>query len=114
MIFEELPAFTRDMKSLGKKYRSLDADLVITKKTMVVSPDAKPPFSYRIADLGLQTCVIKVKKIACQSLKGRGVNSGLRLVYAWFELEERIVLIEIYHKAEKEVEDRERILVNFV
>ncbi|MBE9480132.1 MAG: hypothetical protein IMY69_00385, partial [Bacteroidetes bacterium] len=63
--------------------------------------------------LGLETCVIKVKKISCKSLKGKGVNSGLRLIYAFLEEEKRIVFIELYHKNDKENEDRERILRNF-
>ncbi|MEI6433196.1 MAG: hypothetical protein WCP32_00005, partial [Bacteroidota bacterium] len=63
--------------------------------------------------LGLTTCVIKVKKIACRALKGRGVNSGLRLVYAYFKEEERISFIELFHKNDKENEDRKRILENF-
>jgi len=57
--------------------------------------------------------VIKVKKIACRSLKGRGVNSGLRVVYAYYKEEQKIVFVEIYHKGEKENVDRERILKNF-
>ena len=40
-------------------------------------PDQRPPFSYRINNLGIETCIIKVKKIACKALKGKGVNSGL-------------------------------------
>jgi mRNA-degrading endonuclease RelE of RelBE toxin-antitoxin system len=41
------------------------------------------------------------------------VNSGFRLIYAYFEQEKRIVFVELYHKNEKEKEDRERILRNF-
>ena len=67
------------------------------------------PFCYRIDNLGLER-IIKVKKIACKSLKGRGVNSGLRLIYEHFEAEEKIIFIELYHKNEKENEDRQRIL----
>lgn len=145
MKFEELAVFKKDVKRLLKKYRSLDADLSIVKQVLEVLPDERPPFSYRISNLGIETCVIKVKKIACQSLKGKGVNSGLRLVYAHFaaplttseppqvakaidvdeeaeetvltndeiELEDRIVFIELYHKNEKALEDRERILRHF-
>ena len=110
--FEELPEFGRDMKPLSKKFKSLFDDMLELKKALAVSPDQRPPTSFRISDLGIESCVIKVKKIACRSLKGRGVNSGLRLVYAWFEAEQRIVLVEIYHKSEKELEDRDRILAN--
>jgi len=113
MIFEELPEFTKDLKILLKKYRTLTDDLEVVKKVLNVSPDERPPFSFRIEGLGLSTCVIKVKKIACRSLKGRGVNSGLRLIYAFFKEEGKIIFIELYHKNEKENEDRQRIFKNF-
>jgi mRNA-degrading endonuclease YafQ of YafQ-DinJ toxin-antitoxin module len=113
MIFEELAEFKKDLKFLTKKYRTLNDDLEVVKKVLAVMPADRPPFSYRIDNLAMNTCVIKVKKIACQSLKGRGVNSGLRLVYAYFSNEQRIVFIELYHKGIKENEDRERISLHF-
>jgi len=96
-----------------KKYRTLSGDIEDVKKVLSVRPDACPPFSYRIDGLGIESCIIKVRKIASDSFKGRGVNSGLRLVYAYFKESEKIMLIELYHKNEKESEDRERILTNF-
>jgi hypothetical protein len=113
MRFEELDEYNKDLRHLLKKYRTLERDLDIVRKVLSVYPDERPPFSFRINDLGITTCVIKVKKIACRALKGRGVNSGLRLIYAWFENENRIVFIELYHKNEKEMEDRVRIKNNF-
>ena len=113
MTFEELEEFKKDLKQLLKKYRTLEDDLKIVKKVLEVEPNERPPFSFRISDLGITTCIIKVKKIACRALKGRGVNSGLRLIYAHFQNEERIVMVEIYHKNEKEIEDKQRIKKNF-
>lgn len=113
MSFEEIEEFKKDFKSLVKKYRTLAEDLDVVKKVLDIMPDARPPFSFRIDNLGISSCVVKVKKIACKSLKGKGVNSGLRLVYAYFKEEQRIVLVEIYHKNDKEVEDRERIMKYF-
>lgn len=113
MTFEELTAFKKDLKKLLKKYRTLNDDLFEVKAILKKKPEARPPFSFQIDNLGLETCVIKVKKIACRSLKGRGVNSGLRLIYAHFEEEDKIVFIEIYHKNDKESEDRQRIIDNF-
>jgi hypothetical protein len=113
MTFGELAEFQKDLKSLLKKYRTLRDDLAIVKQVLEVFPDERPPFSFRIDNLGLETCIIKVKKIACKALKGRGVNSGLRLIYAHFEKEQKIVFIELYHKNDKENEDRERIMCNF-
>ncbi len=135
MVFEQLREFEKDVKQLSKKYRSISEDLETVKQVLEVLPDARPPFSYRIDNLGIETCIIKVKKIACKSLKGRGVNSGLRLVYAYFaptitepgtgdltvsrmaaakkDDTRRIVFIELYHQGIKELEDRNRILKHF-
>ncbi|MFT3948758.1 MAG: hypothetical protein QM763_17475 [Agriterribacter sp.] len=113
MTFDELVEFTKDLKNLLKKYRTLNEDLEVVKKVLEVTPQERPSFSFRIDNLGLETCVIKVKKIACKALKGRGVNSGLRLIYAYFETEKKITFIELYHKNDKENEDKQRILNNF-
>jgi hypothetical protein len=113
IVFEELPEYLKDLKQLLKKYRTLNEDISELKKTLAVEPNEDPPFSYRIESLGITTCIVKVKKIACRALKGRGVNSGLRLVYAWFKKEQKIVMVELYHKNDKENEDRRRILNNF-
>lgn len=113
MTFDELVEFKKDFKSLIKKYRTLNEDLDVVKRVLEITPDERPPFSFRIDQLGLKTCIIKVKKIACKSIKGRGVNSGLRLIYAYFPDESKITFIELYHKNEKENEDRNRILANF-
>jgi len=113
MKFEELAEYQKDLKQLLKKYRTLKEDMEYLQKTLEVEPDTEPPFSYRIDGLGIETCVIKVKKIACRALKGRGVNSGLLLIYAWFEVEQRIVKVELYHKNDKENEDKNRIHKHF-
>lgn len=113
MTFEELAEFRKDLKNLLKKYGTLNDDLDVVKQVLTIAPEERSPFSFRIDNLGLKTCVIKVKKIACKALKGRGVNSGLRLIYAYFESESKIVFIELYHKNNKENEDKQRILNNF-
>jgi len=102
-----------NLKSLLKKYSTLNDDLDVVKKVLAILPDERPPFSFRIDNLGLETWVIKVKKIACRALKGRGVNTGLRLIYAHFAEEEKIIFIELYHKNMKENEDKQRIIDNF-
>jgi len=113
MTFDELTEFKKDLKNLIKKFRTLNDDLDVVKRVLEVAPDERPPFSFQIDNLGLKTCIIKVKKIACKALKGRGVNSGLRLIYAYFPNEQKITFIELYHKNEKESEDKQRILDNF-
>lgn len=86
MDFDEITEFGRDRKKLLKRYRSLSEDLDYIKKVLSVEPDADPPFSFRIEGLKIKSCIIKVRKISCKSLKNKGVNSGLRLIYAYFSL----------------------------
>jgi mRNA-degrading endonuclease RelE of RelBE toxin-antitoxin system len=113
MTIETLTEYDQDFKRLFKKYRTLQNDINNVRLVLNVRPDARPPYSFRIENLGINTCVIKIKKIASDSFKGRGVQSGFRLIYAYFEAEKRIVFVELYHKNEKTIEDRERILKNF-
>lgn len=113
MEFDELVEYKKDFKKLLKKYRTLKDDIETVKKVLSIKPEARPPFSFQIDGLGLETCVVKVKKIACKSLKGKGVNTGLRLIYAHFEENQKIIFVELYHKNDKENEDRARIKKNF-
>ncbi len=62
--FETLPEFQKLMKRLLKKYRTLNEDLEIVRKDLSDEPGESPPFSFRIDNPGIKTCVIKVKKIA--------------------------------------------------
>lgn len=110
---ERLSEFEKDLKQLRKRYKTIDDDISVVERVITVEPTARPPFSFQIDNLGLETCVIKVRKIASRSFKGKGAMSGFRLIYAHFEQENRVVFIELYHKSSKEVEDRDRIKANF-
>jgi phosphoserine aminotransferase len=69
---------------------------------------------FRISDLGIDApSVYKAKKFACRVLKGKGAKSGIRIIYAYFETEDRIELVEIYYKGDKENEDLSRILKHY-
>src|SRR5687768_4877858 len=100
MKFHELEEFKNDLKYLSKKYRSLNEDLVVVRKILMVMPDERPPFSLLIED-SPDANIIIFRKIACKSLKGRGINSGLQLLYALFKKEKRIVMIGLYHIHDK-------------
>ncbi len=119
-IFSDIyrcPEFKNDMKKLLKKFTTLEEDLKIFIKNQLnpyhkLSIDNKGIF--QITGLQIKNPKIyKVKKFACRSLKGKGVNSGIRVIYAYFESEDRIDLIEIYYKGNKENEDKKRILKHY-
>ena len=109
-----LPEFDKDVKKLLKKFKTLEDDLKIFIKNELnlyhkLKVDNKGVF--QIQGLQIETPKIyKVRKFACRSLKGKGAQSGIRVVYAYFEEEDRIELIEIYYKGDKKNEDRKRIL----
>jgi mRNA-degrading endonuclease RelE of RelBE toxin-antitoxin system len=113
MKFEYLKEYLKELKTLSKKYKSLPEDMDVVKKILATFPNARPPFSFELDSLRIKECLIKVKKIACKSLKGKGVNTGLHLIYAYFANEQRIVFVEIYHKSDKPNEDRDRIRMYF-
>ena len=109
-----LPEFERDMKRLLRRFRSLEGDLQIFINTeLVLFHDLKIDNKgiVQMAGLAIQgPKVYKARKFACRALKGKGAHSGIRVIYAGFEKKDRIELIEIYYKGDKENEDRERIL----
>jgi len=53
--------------------------------------------------------ICKIKKFVCKALKGRGVQSGIRVIYAYYVLTNTVDFIEIYFKSESENEGKERI-----
>jgi mRNA-degrading endonuclease RelE of RelBE toxin-antitoxin system len=42
--------------------------------------------------------IYKVKKFSCKALKGKGVKSGIRVIYAFYPEELRVEFLEIYFK----------------
>lgn len=106
--------FKKDLKKLGKRFKTLEDDLNIfieSQLKMYHNLEIDNRGIFRINDLNIRYPEIyKAKKFTCRSLKGKGVYSGIRLIYAYFKNEKRIELIEIYYKQDKKSEDRERIL----
>lgn len=111
------PEFDKDIKKLLKRFKTLEDDLDVFIKTELVlyhklGKDNKGIF--QIPGLSIPTPkVYKAKKFACRSLKGRGVQSGIRVIYAYWENQDKIDFIEIYFKGDKENEDRERIMRSY-
>ncbi len=113
-----LPEFDKDMKKL-KKHRTLENDLdrfLLAQVYMhhIKNQDVKG--LYRIAGLGIkEPKIYKATRFSCQSLGG-GSYSGMRVIYAYMEEEndrDKITLIEIYYKGDKENENRDRIIKYF-
>jgi len=112
-----LPEFNKDLKKLSKRFKTLEDDLEVFIKTELnlyhkLGMDNKGIFP--ISELKIEyPKIYKAKKFACRSLKGRGVQSGIRIIYTYFEVENKIELVEIYYKGDKGQEDRERIFRHY-
>lgn len=109
-----LPEFKKDIKRLLKRFKTLEEDLDNFIKTQLnlyhkLKIDIKGVFPIRGLKINYPK-IYKVKKFACKSLKGKGVYSGIRVIYAYFEEEDKIELIEIYYKGDKKNENRKTIL----
>lgn len=102
------------MKKLLKRFKTLEDDLEVFIKNELnlyhkLKIDTRGIF--QIPGLQIENPKIyKAKKFACRSLKGKGVQSGIRVIYAYFEENNKIELIEIYYKGNKKGENGERIL----
>jgi hypothetical protein len=109
-----LPEFSRDLKRLVKRFRTLEEDLATLLEAQLVLFHKLGVDNNGVFEIpGMpfrEPRIYKAKKFACRALKGRGANSGLRLIYAYFEGGDKIELIEVYFKGDKENEDRGRIL----
>jgi mRNA-degrading endonuclease RelE of RelBE toxin-antitoxin system len=109
-----VPEFEKDLKKLVRRFASLEEDLQIFIKVAMNAFHKQNVDSQAIlciSNPGIYSPKIyKAKKFACKALKGKGVQSGIRVIYAYHEEEDRVEFIEIYYKGDKESEDRARIV----
>ena len=113
-----LNEFDREFKKLLKRFKTLDEDLDnfikfqlnLTHKLNIIDKES----IVRISNLDIDSPKIyKARRFACKSLKGKGARSGMRIIYAYYKENDIIEFIEIYHKAQKANEDRDRILEHY-
>ena len=119
-LFKEIshvPEFEKDLKKLVRRFASLEEDLqtfIRVAMNLFHKQNINSQAIFHIYDLGIQsTKIYKVKKFACKALKGKGVQSGIRVIYAYDEEKDRVEFIEIYYKGNKESENRDRIMKYF-
>lgn len=111
--YKSTSSFDKDLKKLLKRFRTLKDDIEVAKKNAIelyhiqkIDNDAVEPIPNFCTD-ELKIC--KLRKFACKALKGRGVKSGIRIIYAYSVSTNTVDFIEIYFKGDKENEDKVRI-----
>ena len=113
--YSETEEFIRDFKKLLKKFPSLTEDLKVNKQYRIElfhckEIDSRSIFEIQGVGNSDKLKFFKVKKFQCRNLKGRGARSGIRVIYAYFPAEQKIVFIEIYFKANQRNENKQRII----
>ena len=113
ITYKSTSGFEKDLKRLLKKFKTLEDDIEVAKKNaielfhlMKIDNNSTEPIP-NFCSSELKVC--KIKKFACKALKGRGVQSGIRVIYAYHTVTNTVDFIEIYFKGESENEDKERI-----
>ncbi|MBU2082378.1 hypothetical protein KKH14_03085 [Patescibacteria group bacterium] len=114
MNYRETAEFSRDFKRLIRKFPSLSEDLEVVKQYYIElfhckKIDRHGIFKIENAGNDENLQFFKIKKFACKALKGRGVMSGIRVIYAYHVAISKVEFIEIYFKSDKENENQERI-----
>ena len=101
--FNQLPEFKKDLKKLLKKYPSLQGDLVILERVLIVSPTGIGK-NFTIIHCSEKIKLVKVR-LSCKSLR----NRSMRIIYAYHNDTLTFVYIELYFKGNKENENRDRV-----
>lgn len=104
MEFSELPEFLHDLKRLKKKYLSLDDDIHFLKTILEKFPEGRGEKHWNCVHRNEKVSIHKTR-LACRYLRA----DKMRVIYAQHSEQAKIVFIELYHKGEKENENRERI-----
>lgn len=110
MQFRLSQKFSKELKRLSKKYRSLPSDVKKLQSVLKVFPQgngAKHWDRLHVSPCG-QVVVFKVR-LSCAAMKGQSL---FRIIYAYNMKECEVVMIdfiELYYKGEKANEDRRLI-----
>ena len=105
--------FNKDFKKLSKRFRTLESDLKIFCDTQLVLFHKRGIDNGGVEQIpGLkfkEPKIYKARKFASKALKGKGANSGIRIIYAYFQSRDDIEFIEIYYKGDEANENKKRI-----
>jgi len=86
-----LPTFTSKVKKLAKKYKNIKSDLQELRKELSMNANAGIPIAYNCYKMRLANSSIPT-----------GKSGGFRIVYYFVDANNRIYLMTIYSKTQKE------------
>ncbi|MEM9244102.1 MAG: hypothetical protein AAGA27_08670 [Pseudomonadota bacterium] len=108
--YKEIPEFTKAFKKLKKRFSSLSDDLEVAKLAAIALYHVHHIDNNAVVEIPTlkhsDLKVLKLKKFACKSLKGKGVQSGIRIIYAFNDKKNDLLFLDIYYKGDRESENR--------
>lgn len=114
--YKEEDSFKKTFKKLEKKFKTLREDLETAKKSTIALFHLHKIDNQSIVQVPgyphEHIQIYKIRKFACKALKGKGVKSGIRIIYAYEERSKTVSLIEIYFKADQENENSVKEFLN--
>jgi hypothetical protein len=103
--YRESPGFQKDLKKLLKRFPTLREDLEVAKKAAIGLYHILALDNHAVFEIpGYGTDEVrffKMKKFACRSLKNRGNQSGIRIIYAFRRAGSSVDFLEMYFKADQ-------------
>lgn len=96
--------FEKQIKKLAhpKKYPSIEEDLLEAQRAAIEllhihghdneSVELIPKYDRKTVQIW------KIRKFACKSIKGKGIRSGIRVIYAFYPEKFEVEFLEIYFK----------------
>lgn len=105
MKFSESEEFKKEFKKLARKYRTLEQDFEIVKKTITATPTGNGTKHWRTLHYTESDGQILKMRMMCRAVRG----SEFRVVYFYDGAAVEVLFIEMYFKGDKENEDQERI-----
>jgi hypothetical protein len=112
------PEFEVDLKHLKKRYQSLDEDLETLIKALFLwlclqhkaGQSLNKSFVIMSGYAPVDGCFLyKVRHMSCKALKGKGNQTGLRVIFAYWPASDTLELIQLYFKADSGREDQNRV-----
>lgn len=104
MEITQVEEFEKDIKKLEKRFPTISEDLENFKKVLILDPRKLSGViraHYQEIKIKPEVEVYKARKFRCKSLKGRGSRSGIRVIYGFWPMLNKISLLEIYYEEKK-------------
>lgn len=94
-----LPHFSKELKRLHKRYKSIGKDLQKLQKTLLKNPEA-----------GIRITHNCYKIRVANSSVPTGKSGGFRIIYYYLDKQQNIFLLSIYSKSDMDTIDDKKII----